>query len=151
VLFRSFPLKKLVLEKKMEDKVFFSKTTYGQTLDDIFEESDIAIGSLGIHRKGLSESSELKTREYCARGIPFICSAFDADFEDNYIYKMKISSDEEPVDIEAVLDFGKKIMSDPEYPRKIRQYACDNLDWQVKIKKLVVYMRYILEESRKNR
>ncbi|MEG2480028.1 MAG: hypothetical protein RSA50_07120, partial [Mucinivorans sp.] len=42
--------------------------------DDLFEQADIAIGSLARHRSGITTIKTLKNREYAARGIPFIYS-----------------------------------------------------------------------------
>ena len=39
----------------------------------------LQVGSLGLHRIGLTEASTLKVREYWARGIPFLLSYEDTD------------------------------------------------------------------------
>jgi len=57
-------LKKLTKELSLEKYVIFHGAKTGEELDKVFDESDIAFGSLGNHRKGLNSDSALKNREY---------------------------------------------------------------------------------------
>ncbi len=41
---------------------------------------DVAIGTLGLHRKGMDETSPLKVREYLAYGLPTVIGNRDTDF-----------------------------------------------------------------------
>ena len=73
-------LQKLANDLGIADHVLFHGFLTGKTLDDLFDQCPIAVGSLGIHRKGLTETSILKAREYCARGIPYVIACIDPDF-----------------------------------------------------------------------
>jgi Glycosyltransferase Family 4 len=42
--------------------------------------ADFGIGPLALHRKGLSEASPLKTREYLLHGLPVLTAHHDTDF-----------------------------------------------------------------------
>ena len=66
--------KGLVDKYGLNDMVIFEGARYGVDLDDMFNKCDIAVASLALHRKNASVTSELKIREYCARGIPLIKS-----------------------------------------------------------------------------
>lgn len=46
----------------------------------VISQSDIAIGSLALHRIGLEEACPIKVREYLAYGIPTIIAYSDTDF-----------------------------------------------------------------------
>jgi glycosyltransferase involved in cell wall biosynthesis len=129
-------LKKLIHETGTTEQVEFHGFTTGKELDTLFNTCHIAAGSLGIHRKGLTQTSELKAREYCARGIPFILSSADPDFPDGFPYIFKVTSDESPVQIEEILKFAQKVSADPENPRKMNAYASEYLDWSIKMKTL---------------
>ena len=48
-----------------------------QQINEIANNSHMAIGSLGLHRILINSASTLKVREYFARGIPYIISAKD--------------------------------------------------------------------------
>ena len=47
----------------------------------------------------------MKNREYAARGIPFIYSETDSDF-DNKPYVLKGPADESPTNIQDIIDFS---------------------------------------------
>lgn len=108
----------------------------GEELDSLYNQCHVAIGSLAIHRKGLSMTSELKGREYCARGIPFIIACKDPDFPDEFPYILHFPPDETPIEISQIIKFIERILSEPEHPLKMREYAKNNLEWSIKIRKL---------------
>jgi len=54
----------------------------------------------------------LKTREYAARGIPFMYSEIDSDFE-NKPYVLKAIPDESPIDIEQIVNFCSSTQWEP--------------------------------------
>ncbi len=51
-------------------------------LNDIFNKCHLGIGTLALYRKNLHEASPLKTREYYARGLPFIYAYSDTDIDE---------------------------------------------------------------------
>jgi len=140
-------LKSLVADLKLENSVVFHGFKTGTELDELFDKCHIAVGSLGIHRKGLTQTSELKLREYCARGIPFICSSADADFPSDFPFQLKVPADERPIDLNIVSSFADRALSDTDYSVKMREYAKENLDWSIKMKKLIDFMNEILESK----
>lgn len=129
-------LKNLAKDHSVENLVIYHGFLSGAVLDEIFDQCHLAIGSLGIHRKGLKTTSEIKIREYIARGIPFICSSSDPDIPEDFPYFMKVPADDSAIDIEKIVDFTEKIYSDPLHHRKMREYAIETLDWSVKMKRL---------------
>ena len=133
-------LKELTAELNMQDNVIFHGFKSGKELDEMFDMCHIALDALAGFRKGLTETSSLKSREYCARGIPFIASSKDADFPDGWEYVQKIPDDETPVDMNTVIDFSNRMMADPEHPQKMRRYAEEHLDWMAKMKVLKEFL-----------
>ena len=77
---------------------------FGADLDAVFNQCVFAIGSLGRHRSGITDIKTLKNREYAARGIPFIYSENDSDF-DSQPYIIKAPADESPIDVQTIIDF----------------------------------------------
>jgi hypothetical protein len=138
-------LKKIASEMEITDSVTFHGFKTGEDLDRLFNQCHIAVGSLGIYRKGLSQTSELKAREYCARGIPSIIACQDPDFPDDYPYVLQVPADDTPIDIEQVLAFAQEVCTDPEHPETMRAYARDNLDWLPKMEKLKTFLETIVE------
>ncbi len=140
-------LKKLMNESDAGDKVIFHGFSTGKDLDDLFNTCDIAIGSLALHRIGLTEASVLKAREYCARGIPYIIASADPDFSDDFPFIFRIPADETPVDLQKVIEFAHRVCTDPAHPRKMRSYAAENLDWSVKMKRLKAFLETLVDKS----
>jgi len=145
-------LKKLTKELSLEKYIIFHGTKTGQELDKIFDESDIALGSLGNHRKGLNSGSALKNREYCARGIPFVIEFSDQDFPESFPYILKIPSDESPVDVSKIVEWYEELtQSHPNYSIEMRKYAEEHLSWDEKMKPVIEKIKEIAEEKGKSR
>ena len=105
---------------------------FGDKLDEVFNQCVFAIGSLGRHRSGITNIKTLKNREYAARGIPFIYSETDNDFEDKP-YIIKAPSDESPVNIRQIIDF---IDTHDVNPTEIRN-TVEHLSWRFQMEKVV--------------
>lgn len=102
-------------------------------LDKLYDEADLGIGSLGLHRiMDYPRVSILKTREYCAKGIPFITTDKDYMFNTkNYDYSLIVKDDDSPIDMNEIVYFLKRINSEnPEVIlRRMREYAVNNIQW----------------------
>ena len=116
----------------LHDKVILHGQMFGQPLDDLFNQCIFAIGSLGRHRNGITIIKTLKNREYATRGIPFIYSEQDSDF-DNQPYVLKAPADESPIDIMNILDFLRNQQIEP---KDIRQTVA-HLTWNIQMQKVV--------------
>lgn len=112
-------LKQMVEEYGLSDFVHFTGAISGEPLHAEFDKAHIAIGSLGRHRSGISTMKSLKNVEYASRGIPFIYSENNSDFDGNP-FVMKVPADESPLDIQKVIEFYK---SQPLSPAEIHKFA----------------------------
>ena len=123
-----------ILEKYpfIRDKIIFHGTLFGKELDDVFNQCRFAIGSLGRHRSGITVIKTLKNREYATRGIPFIYSEQDSDF-DHQPYIVKAPADETPIDIQQIIDFMAHFSMKPEEIRK----TVESLQWKYQMQKVV--------------
>ena len=133
-------LKELTDELGLNENVIFHGFKSGRELDEMFDMCHIAIGSLAGFRAGLNELSSLKSREYCARGIPFLMASKDADFPEGFNWVQMVPANETPIDMNTVIDFANRIMADPEHPQKMRRYAEEHLDWMAKMKVLKEFL-----------
>ena len=129
-------LKKLSKELNIEEYVKFFGGKYGNELDEIFDCSHIAFGSIANHRKGLLSDEALKNREYCARGIPFVIASDDLDFKSDFKYVFRIPKNETSVNIYDLLDFYNNIQND-NYSLIMRDYARKYLSWEIKMNTVV--------------
>lgn len=122
-----------VIEKyHLQDKIIFHGAMFGKELDEVFNQCQFAIGSLGRHRSGITVIKTLKNREYATRGIPFIYSETDSDF-DNQPYVLKAPADESPIDIQQIIDFLNHFDMKPEEIRR----SVEPLQWKFQMKKVV--------------
>lgn len=119
-------LMNLVNKYNLNDYVTFHGPRFGEELDYLFEISDLAIGSLGRHRSGITDLCSLKNVEYAARGIPFIYSEDNVDF-DKVEFVKKIAPDETPVNIQELIEWRKGFNIEP---CKIRNSIISSLSWK---------------------
>ena len=111
----------------------------GKDLDDIFYNSTIAISTIAISTiaistKKMKQACPLKTREYIARGIPFIYGYEDVDLKGNEKFVFKINPNN--LDFNQIIDFANKVSQDENISFEMRDFAMKNLDFRVKLKNL---------------
>ena len=122
----------LIEKYQLQEHVVFHGTLFGQQLDSVFNQCQFAIGSLGRHRSGITVIKTLKNREYATRGIPFIYSEQDSDF-DHQPYVLKAPADESPIDIQRIIDFMEHFAMKPEEIRR----TVEHLTWKIQMKRVV--------------
>ena len=105
---------------------------FGEKLDEVFNQCVFAIGSLGRHRSGITEIKTLKNREYAARGISFIYSENDSDFDDKP-YIIKAPADESPINVGEIINY---IDSHDFNPAEIRK-TVEHLSWKYQMEKVI--------------
>ncbi len=127
-------LKKYVVDNNLGKYVTFHGPQYGDVLDNIFDKTSVGIASLARHRSGIANIKTLKNREYAARGIPFVYSEIDDDFEDKP-YIMKVSADETPINIDDIILFYNKVKTLS--PEEIRD-SISNLSWKNQMRKVIL-------------
>ena len=121
----------------VSEHIEFTGFRSGNDLDELFETAHVAVSSLGLYRINLQFASVLKSREYTARGIPFIAAGLDKDFEPSPNFRKQIANDDSHVNISEIIDWYSTISSDQKMTLRIRQYAEDNLDFSKKIDQII--------------
>ena len=116
----------------IQEHIVFHGQLFGDELDNVFNKSCFAIGSLARHRSGITVIKTLKNREYATRGIPFIYSEQDSDFDDKP-YVLKAPADESPIEVQKILNFMDQHHFVPEDIRK----TVEHLSWKIQMKKVV--------------
>ena len=115
--------------------IFFYGPLTGPPLDQLAKQCHVAVGTLGLHRKGVVVNSSLKHREYCSRGIPFIYSSPDPDFK-NCTFALELTADDVAVPIAQLLEFDRRCR-DQSLGSLMRAYAEKNLSWRQKISQVL--------------
>ncbi|SDO01144.1 Glycosyltransferase involved in cell wall bisynthesis [Prevotella communis] len=118
-----------LMEKyQIKDHVIFHGQLFGDALTEVFNQCQFAIGSLARHRSGITTIKTLKNREYATRGIPFVYSENDSDF-DNQPYVLKVPADDSPIVIPQIISFIEKLAMKPENIRK----TVTRLSWKIQM------------------
>jgi len=116
---------------------------YGEELDECFRKSNIAISSLGLHEKNMNEACSLKTREYIARGIPFVYGYDDTDLTGKEPFALKVPANDEPLDIEEIIRFSQEVSEIKDISQTMRDFALKKLDWKIKIQQMYDFVESI--------
>ena len=125
-------VKEMARKYGIEQYVINHGKLFGEQLDEVFNQCVFAIGSLGRHRSGITDIKTLKNREYAARGISFIYSENDSDFDDKP-YVLKAPADESPINIQEIIDYIDKHNFKPSEIRN----TVEHLSWEHQMKKIV--------------
>lgn len=117
--------------------IIFHGPMYGNDLDDIFNLCDIGVNSMGMYRKGFEDTSELKTREYISRGLPFVSSVYDVvlDGLDKDLWH-QISNDDSIPSMEGIVEFALKVKQDDTAKDRLHEYAVTTMTWKAQYKKV---------------
>jgi glycosyltransferase involved in cell wall biosynthesis len=131
-------LERLARALDLDKHVSFHGMTTGKALDELFDRSDLAIASLGMHRIGLESASSLKTREYCARGIPFIFAGRDDSFEDDFPFALRVPVSDDPIDLQRILHhYAAMRLRVEDIAATMRAYATEHLSWKTRLNEIM--------------
>lgn len=133
-------LKNLTKDKNLEHVISFAGIKRGNDLNIEFNQSDIAVGSLGRHRVNLTNMSTIKAAEYCIRGIPFIVAHREIAFPDNYPYILTLPADESPININKLIDFYENL----DYKicaLEMSNYAHKVFEWETQMNKIIIKLK----------
>ncbi|EIX9223266.1 glycosyltransferase [Klebsiella pneumoniae] len=127
-------LKKIVQSLNLSSNVVFQGGLYGQELDKQYCKAHVCIDSLGRHRSGNLYNSSLKSKEYTAKGLPFIKSHKDDSFENNF-FIFNVNPDESDIEIGEIIEWYKSLPE--ETPGMMRDFAENSLSWDIQCKKVL--------------
>lgn len=139
--------KNLVKKLRIEEYVEFLGDRNSQELNEHFNWADIGAGSLAFHRIGLKYTSNLKAREYFSRGIPFFASTIDEDLILASKYVLSVDPNDYPINVKDIVTFALKVRSDLEHPKIMRDFATTHLDWNIKMKQLIIFLESLFSGS----
>ena len=138
-------LKRLTSKLNVDKYVMFHGLKTLEEYSSIYNKCDLAIECLGLHRKHINRSSSLKTREYLAKGIPFIYSSeIDIFQEEPVDFCLRVPADDTPIDIQQLLDFKNKLYSrEPieQLTNRIRTYAERHVSMDMTMMPVINYLK----------
>lgn len=132
-------LEKLVEKYDIKKYIIFYGVRTGNDLDKLYQDKDVGVASLGLHRKGIAITSELKIREFFAKGLPFIIGTTDPSIEGEEFQKFykQFPADESYIDMEEVIKFYENCRCDSLLRKKMRALGEKTFDWSIQMKKII--------------
>ena len=126
----------------MGDKVIFYGFLHGDELEQIYDKADLGIEFLAPHRRDVWISASLKSREYIAKGIPFI-TACKLDIEDlGYREFLRVEDSEEPINMNEVIEYYKYYIENKDNIRmNMRKFAEKYLSMSFAMKTVTDYFK----------
>ena len=121
---------------------YLNAQEYGKILAGM----DCAIGSLGLHRINLNESSPLKTRECLALGLPMILPYKDTDLdglECNFLLRIPNTEDNIQTHAQAIYDFACQMRG-----RRVDRKQIANLDQANKESERLAFFKELLNDNK---
>ena len=120
--------KKLVKQFSLENYVVFAGIQNGESLETLYNEADLGLGSFGFYKIGLSLGSSLKTREYLCKGLPVI-SGCKQDLFLKYPcdFHLEFTNDNSVVDINVIIAFYDHLFQSGSNKNLIKLQLIDNI------------------------
>ena len=123
-------LKRIVKDLGIQDSVVFHGWLGAEQMNKIYNESTLGVGCLAITRKGPILDSSLKTREYLAKGLPFIyADKVDVMQREPADFCLEVEAGEAPIRFDDIVAFWKELYRDGETSvvERTRSYAERNV------------------------
>lgn len=107
-------------------------------LEELIDNVDIGVSNLANYMIGFNETTNLKSRDYFARGLPFIQANTMPDVDEYEIkkYYLYIDNNDSLIDMNKVKDFIDRIRVDSNHPEIMREFAQQKLDWSITVNEL---------------
>ncbi len=117
-------------------RIDFLGRLHGPKLEQVFRNTHIAFSSLASFRAKVRDACTLKTREYTARGLPFVIGHHDPDLEGVHEFFMTVPPDDSPVNMDEVVAFAERILNRKGVSDSMREFAEKRLDWKIKMQQM---------------
>lgn len=135
-----------VTEQHPRGEVRYHGLLGGEALSAILANANIGVSSLAMHRTGLREGCVLKTREYTARGLPFLYGYQDPDLRPTDPFCLQLPGGETSLKLDPILDFAADTARLPEeIARASRRAAEERMDWAVKMQEFEAFARELTD------
>lgn len=134
----------MIRDYNLSQYVFMHGTLTGQSLDNVYNISDIGLDSMGRHRSGVYYNSSLKSKEYCAKGLPIVSGvSTELDYDTTYPYYLRVPAEDKEVDIWKIIHFYRDIYKEKDpmnIVKDIRNYAKEHFDFQIAMRPIIEYI-----------
>lgn len=110
-----------------------------EDLEGLINKMDLGVSNLANYMIGFSETTNMKSRDYYARALPFMQSNTMPDVSGTQAekYFLLVENNDSLIDMDRVTNFILNIRSDENYITEMNRFAKERLDWNVTVKELV--------------
>lgn len=137
---------KLIEKNHLSDYVIFHGFKSGKELDDVYNMANVAMGPLAQYVSKKKDNG-LKTKEYMAKGIPYISVLEEEGVPNDFKYIYYAANDDSIIDINDVLSFYDKVKNDSNLVFNMRKMATEQFNWETKYKKVMVEVERLLSKN----
>ncbi len=138
-------LKHLAKELGLDQHIRFYGEMKRADIGELYNRCTLAFESLGWHRTGVTRSSSIKSREYFAKGIPFIYSCqLDVFEKDSVDFCLRIPSDDTPVDFNQIAAFHEALYGKEEEQdliERIRRYGENHVSMDKAMSDVIAFIQ----------
>jgi hypothetical protein len=109
-------------------------------LEELINGVDVGVSNLANYMIQFNETTNLKSRDYYARGLPFIQANTMPDIEGTAgaNYYLNLPNNKSLIDMERVVAFIEKMRENHNHPNEMRSFAENELSWYKTVGELVV-------------
>ena len=129
-------LRELVKKYGLNEKVEFVGKKDTHEIREIAKDCHIGVGQLSWSTDCSPQINTLKTKDYCAMGLPFVTSCRDTSFEPDFPYAYVLKKMDDELILSDVIDWYEKIHSNPGYRQEMYDYAKENLQFKELVKNI---------------
>lgn len=118
-----------------------------EQLDELSDMADLGVSNLANYMIGFHETTNLKSREYYACGLPFIQANTMPDITGTAgeAWFLNLPNDDSLIDMDRVHEFAMAMRKDARHAADMRGYAEQHLDWNITGRELAGSLTQILE------
>ena len=130
-------LKNLATELGIADYITFLNSLPISEIQKLANSCHIGVGQLSDSSKGSNLVNTLKSKDYCAMGIPFFSTCYDTSFEADFPYIFVTEDMDSDIDLSAVIEWFLEINEDPNYRQRMYDFAKENLQYDSLAREIV--------------
>ena len=115
---------------------------------EILKTCHVAVGTLALYKKSMTEASPLKVRECLLMGLPVLLGYNDTDVSaDNRFgpYVFQVSNDDAQIDLQAVVLWFEALSRDESHRQKISALATETLSMDAKARRYIDFFDSVFD------
>ena len=122
-------LKSQAKDLGIEQMIDFKQSMTMAEIQKIAKDCHIGVGQLSRSDKGSNLVNTLKSKDYCAMGIPFFSTCYDTSFEKDFEYIYVTEDMDSDIRLDDIISWYINIRNDVKYRSKMYNYAKNNLQF----------------------